>query len=173
MATHLGPYPHYPVLSSRSPLAFHLEEHKDGTALSWELRRRCARTSVVGHHASVTLVSRCRHMRPRWPSSSNTVARPECTIHGDCRPLGIPNQRIILLQGRTDTQLPRNCLAMLGGTLQAQDQIVDSLVIIAKVAKVHKVGCRRQRYCISEARPPSLAFPLHKLPTHTWCWNFC
>ena len=64
MAMHLGPYPHYPVLSSRSPLAFHLEEHKDGMALSWELQRCCARhQSDISHwlsrvhHTCVTLLS--------------------------------------------------------------------------------------------------------------------
>jgi hypothetical protein len=68
-------------------------------------------------------------------------------------------------------------LALLGGTLQAQYQIVDLLAItiqylhiMAKVATAYKVG---ENLIYAMQCFPMLGYPLHTLPTNTYFWNFC
>src|SRR5260221_12178953 len=76
MVTHLGPYPHRPVLSSRSPFFFHLEGYTEGAALSWELRRRCARHRTwasVDRHVVVTRT--CPRAAPQLGLNAQTRSR--------------------------------------------------------------------------------------------------
>jgi len=78
--------------------------------------------------------------------------------------LGIPSKCVILLQGGTDTQLPCNFLAMLGGTLQAQDQILDFLAFIMQHSHGNGKACKssqgRRSYFICEAKAPVTCIPL-------------
>jgi len=65
---HLGPYPYYPVLLSRSPLVFFILWN---IKMAWHCPGSCEGvvqdirvTSVIGRHASITLVLRCHHACP-------------------------------------------------------------------------------------------------------------
>jgi len=83
------------------------------------------------HHTYVTLLSCGSMVCQMLRLSTKPLAEP---IQHSCKALlvwnslymeasshlGVPSQHVILLQGGTNTQLPCNFLAMLGGTLQAQ-----------------------------------------------------
>jgi len=82
---------------------------------------------------------------PTQPWGYLGLARPHRSgIHYTWRlpTLGVPSQCVIVLQGGTDTQLPCNFLAMLGGALQAQDQILDFLTIIMQHSHGSGKACK-------------------------------